>query len=89
MPGKLARQFINDPINTLSRISQEYGDVAYFKLGPKQHVYFINNPDYIEKVLVYDHRNFKKEPRLQAAKALLGEGLVTSEGDFHNRQNMA
>ena len=28
MPGKLARQFINDPINALSRISQEYGDVA-------------------------------------------------------------
>ena len=38
------------------------------------------------KVLIYDHRNFKKGPRLQAAKALLGEGLVTSEGDFHNRQ---
>jgi cytochrome P450 len=49
-------------------------------------VYLINNPDYIEKVLIYDHRNFKKGPRLQAAKALLGEGLVTSEGDFHNRQ---
>ena len=38
------------------------------------------------KVLIYDHRNFKKGKRLQAAKALLGEGLVTSEGDFHNRQ---
>ena len=38
------------------------------------------------KVLMYDHRNFKKGKRLQATKALLGEGLVTSEGDFHNRQ---
>ena len=38
------------------------------------------------KALIYDHRNFKKGKRLQAAKALLGEGLVTSEGDFHNRQ---
>jgi cytochrome P450 len=38
------------------------------------------------KVLIFDHRNFKKGSRLQAAKALLGEGLVTSEGDFHNRQ---
>jgi cytochrome P450 len=37
-------------------------------------------------VLIYDHRNFKKGPRLQAAKAVLGEGLVTSEGDFHNHQ---
>ena len=86
IPGKLIRQFIHDPIKTLSTISQKYGDISYFKLGPKQHVYLINNPDYIEKVLIYDHRNFKKGKRLQAAKALLGEGLVTSEGDLHNRQ---
>ncbi|HEY6756901.1 MAG TPA: cytochrome P450 [Nitrososphaera sp.] len=86
MPGKLIRQFIHDPIKTLSTISQKYGDISYFKLGPKQHVYLINNPDYIERVLIYDHRNFKKGKRLQAAKALLGEGLVTSEGDLHNRQ---
>ena len=86
IPGKFIRQFIHDPIKTLSTISQKYGDISYFKLGPKQHVYLINNPDYIEKVLIYDHRNFKKGKRLQVAKTLLGEGLVTSEGDFHNRQ---
>jgi cytochrome P450 len=86
MPGKLIRQFISDPIKTLSTISQEYGDISHFKLGPKQHVYLINNPDHIEKVLIYDHRNFKKGKRLQVAKSILGEGLVTSEGDFHNRQ---
>ena len=85
MPGKLLRQFIHDPINTLSTIAREYGDISYFKLGP-EHVYLINNPDYIEKVLIYDHRNFKKGKRLQTAKAILGEGLVASEGDFHNRQ---
>src|SRR5919112_4649117 len=86
MPGKLIRQFIHDPIKTLSTISQKYGDISYFKLGLKQHVYLLNNPDYIEKVLIYDHRNFKKGKRLQVAKNILGEGLVTSEGDFHNRQ---
>jgi cytochrome P450 len=86
IPGKLIRQFIHDPIKALSTISQKYGDISCFKLGPKQHVYLINNPDYIEKVLIYDHKNFKKGKRLQVAKTLLGEGLVTSEGDFHNRQ---
>ena len=85
MPGKLLRQFIRDPINTLSNIALEYGDISYFKLG-RELVYLINNPDYIEKVLIYDHRNFKKGKRLQTAKAVLGEGLVTSEGDLHNRQ---
>src|SRR5919199_340143 len=86
IPGKLIRQFVHDPIKALSTISQKYGDISCFKLGPKQHVYLINNPDYIEKVLIYDHKNFKKGKRLQVAKTLLGEGLVTSEGDFHNRQ---
>jgi cytochrome P450 len=85
LPGKLLRQFIRDPINTLSTIAREYGEISYFKLGP-EHVYLINNPDYIEKVLIYDHRNFKKGKRLQTAKIVLGEGLVTSEGDFHNHQ---
>src|ERR687887_1895765 len=86
IPGKLVREFIHDPIRTLTNIAREYGDISHFKLGREQHVYLINNPHYIEKVLIYDHRNFKKGKRLQLAKALLGEGLVTSEGDFHNRQ---
>jgi cytochrome P450 len=84
-PAKLLREFLHDPIKTLQSIAYKYGDISYFKLG-RQHVYLINNPDYIEKVLVYDHRNFKKGKRLQLAKALLGEGLVTSEGDLHSRQ---
>lgn len=86
IPGKLIRQFLHDPIKTLTSIAQKYGDISHFKLGPKQHVYLINNPDYIEKVLIYNHRNFKKGKRLQTAKALLGEGLVTSEGELHSRQ---
>lgn len=84
-PFKLAREFLHDPIKTLQNISHDYGDISYFKLG-RQHVYLLNNPDYIEKVLVYDHCNFTKGKRLQLAKALLGEGLVTSEKDLHDRQ---
>jgi hypothetical protein len=40
MPGKLLRQFIHDPINTLSNIALEYGDISYFKLG-RELVYLI------------------------------------------------
>ena len=84
-PAKLMREFIHEPIRTLQDISYKYGDISHFRLG-HQHVYLVNSPDYIEKVLVYDHRNFTKGKRLQLAKSLLGEGLVTSEGDLHNRQ---
>ena len=85
IPGKMVRSFLKDPIGTLSKIADEYGDLSYFKMG-RLHVYLINNPDYIEKILIYDHSNFSKGPRLQSAKRLLGEGLVTSEGEFHKSQ---
>lgn len=85
MPGKLATEFIRDPINTLTTIARRYGDISCFKLG-REFVYLINDPEYIEKILIHDHGNFKKGKRLQIAKTLLGEGLVTSEGEFHNRQ---
>jgi hypothetical protein len=81
---KTTRGLFISPSPNPCTISSKYADISYFKLG-RQHVYLINNPDYIEKVLVYDHRNFTKGRRLQIAKALLGAGLVTSEGDFHNR----
>jgi cytochrome P450 len=86
IPGKMVRQFTHDPINTLTKIADEYGEISHFKLG-RQHVYLINNPDYIEKILIYDqpHSNFTRN-RVQVAKRMLGEGLITSEGEFHKKQ---
>src|SRR5207247_11064516 len=37
-------------------------------------------------VLVTTRAKFMKGPALQRAKRLLGDGLLTSEGDFHRRQ---
>jgi cytochrome P450 len=84
-PARLLRKFLHDPLQTFTEIATEYGDISYFRLG-RQHAYLLNNPDYIEKVLIYDHNNFKKGKRLQAAKRFLGEGLVTSEGERHDGQ---
>jgi len=55
------------------------------KLGRRRHVYLLNNPDYIEDVLIRNHKNFIKSRGLQVSKRLL-EGLVTSEGEYHDRQ---
>jgi len=85
IPGKIVRSLLKDPISTLSKIANEFGDLSHFKMG-RLHVYLINNPDYIEKILINDQSNFSKGPRLQMAKRLLGEGLVTSEGEFHKSQ---
>lgn len=84
-PTKILRKMLRDPLQTFADITKEYGEISYFRLG-RQHAFLINNPDYIEKVLIYDHKNFKKGKRLQAAKRILGEGLVTSEGEMHDNQ---
>ena len=74
-----------DPIKFLSGLADRYGDLVFFKLGPLP-VFLINNPDFIRDVLVTHNRNFMKGEGLQRAKRLLGEGLLTSEGEFHLRQ---
>ncbi|HKE60140.1 MAG TPA: cytochrome P450 [Pyrinomonadaceae bacterium] len=66
-------------------LAKRYGDISYFKIGP-QETFFLNHPDYIKDVLVTNNQNFHKGRVLQRAKRLLGEGLLTSEGDFHRRQ---
>jgi hypothetical protein len=77
LPTKILRKFIRDPLNTFNNIAKDYGDISHFKLS-RQHVYLVNNPDYVEKILIYDHHNFKKGKRLETSKRLLGEGIVTS-----------
>src|SRR5689334_12011907 len=85
LPNKLLREFIHNPIKTLIDIAYTYGDIAHFKFG-RQHVYLINNPSYIEDILIRNYENFIKSRGLQVSKRLLGEGLVTSEGEYHDRQ---
>jgi len=78
-------QFRRDPISFLMKLARTYGDCVPFTLGP-QPILFLNHPDYFNQVLVVDHRNFVKAPGMERAKGLLGEGLLTSEGDLHHRQ---
>lgn len=67
------------------QMAREYGDVVAFKLG-RQDVVLLNHPDYVKDVLVTRHKQFIKGAPLQRAKRLLGEGLLTSEGDYHLQQ---
>ena len=85
LPLNLFFDFLRDPITVLHNLSKEYGDISHFKFG-KQHIYLINDPDYIKDVLVTYDNNFTKSRGLQLAKRVLGEGLLTSEGELHRRQ---
>src|SRR4030095_1265887 len=78
-------EFRRDPIGFLTTLAQTYGDIVHFKLGP-QDVFLLNHPDYIRDVLVTNSRLFHKSRGLEIARRFLGNGLLTSEDEFHRRQ---
>ena len=61
------------------------GDVTLFKFGG-QPAFFLNHPDLIRDLLITSNAKFIKGRALQRSKKLLGEGLLTSEGETHLRQ---
>jgi cytochrome P450 len=73
-----------DPLKLLERV-KAHGDVAWVRVGPVD-LYLLSHPDDVKDVLVTNHRRFTKGMWLNEVKALLGEGLVTSDGEFHRRQ---
>src|SRR5580698_8810966 len=77
--------FRSDPLGFLSKATHQYGDLVYFKVA-RQNMYVVNHPDYVREILVANQGNFIKSRALQRAKILLGEGLLTSEGQHHLRQ---
>jgi cytochrome P450 len=74
-----------DIIGFFSQVQKTHGDVASFRIG-RRRIFLLSHPDHIRDVLVTRDDNFTKGPALRMAKVTLGEGLLTSEGDFHRRQ---
>lgn len=78
------RKFRKDPTGFLTA-QAALGDVSFFRMGA-QKSYFLNHPDLVRDLFVVNAHKFMKGRALQRAKNLLGEGLLTSEGEFHLRQ---
>jgi cytochrome P450 len=62
-----------------------HGDMVRYGMGPRT-VIFVNHPELVKDVLITNNRKFVKGIVLQRSKRVLGEGLLTSEGEFHLRQ---
>ena len=79
--------FSRDPLGFLDLCAREYGDVVEMRV-PNQLAFVVYHPDQIEELLVAKSRNFIKAEslRLRPFRLLLGNGLLTSEGDFWRRQ---
>jgi len=78
-------EFRKDPAGFLQKMARQFGDVVYLPLG-RQHIYYVGHPDAIRDILVTHQNKFKKSRMLERARVLLGDGLLTSEGQHHRRQ---
>ena len=80
------REFNHDTLSFIERC-RDYGDVVRMRFL-YIHAYFLYNPDDIEALLTTNAKSFRKAGSLRSPffARLVGNGLVTSEGDFWRRQ---
>ena len=77
----------DETLARLNRYFAEFGDIyRVFAPGRGVYNYVINHPDDIKRVLLSNHRNYTKGEGMDRVKILLGNGIMTSEGDFWRRQ---
>jgi cytochrome P450 len=79
------QDYLRNPPAFLEKAARDCGDIARFRLV-HHNAYLLNHPDWIKDVLVTNQANFTKSRMLERARVLLGDGLLTSEDDFHCRQ---
>ncbi|HEY7480785.1 MAG TPA: cytochrome P450 [Gemmatimonadales bacterium] len=77
--------FYRDTNGFLLRLARAGGDVAAFRLG-REPAFLLSHPDHVQQVLVDDAEAFRKGRLMQRARRLLGDGLLTSEGELHRCQ---
>lgn len=91
VPGKLLTgvmpEFTRDSLAFVLKVARQYGDVARARFLYVD-ASFVNHPDLIEQVLVAENRNYIKPRSFRTPffARIVGQGLLTSEGDFWRRQ---
>lgn len=83
-PEELLAEYSRDRLGVLTRCAREYGEVVFLQVEDTA-VCLLSNPEAIEEVLK-DRLLFVKAADLRMMKGILGNGLVTSEGSFWQRQ---
>jgi len=80
------RPFQEDSLQVLWSAFRAKGDLARVRVGPID-VVVASHPDHLQHMLVSNQSNWAKETRgYQLLRKLLGQGLLTSDGELWRRQ---
>jgi cytochrome P450 len=76
--------FRRDALGYLAAAAREHGDVVHFRLGPRR-LFLLTHPEQVKDVLVTHHGRFTGLA-FEAGKRIIGEGLLSAQGEAHRRQ---
>lgn len=80
----------SDPLNIMLDWFKQYGDVVHLQFSETAHSYLFTHPDHFHTVLVEKatqfHKSFSYKDEKRGLARILGNGLVTSDGDYWRRQ---
>jgi cytochrome P450 len=77
--------FRRSPLTYLQQLASTYGDVVQFRLGWR-HAFLLNHPDLVQEFLVVHASKQVRGPVMQRGRAVMGDGLLTSEDPLHATQ---
>ena len=79
-------QLIKNPFSYLKQARETHGDIYNLNLGISK-MLIVNHPRHLQHILVDNAQNYRKGGAMwDAIRAMLGNGLVVSEGSFWMRQ---
>lgn len=77
--------FVRNPLGTLLAIQRQQQRVVHLRIAGR-HQYLVLKPEDTKHILQENHRNYGRSLAFQILKIFLGNGLLTSDGEFWHRQ---
>src|SRR5437773_5875012 len=75
-----------DPLHFFLRDFRQFGEVVRYRFGPMV-AHLVSSTEGVNHILAENNKNYGKQTRgYEALRYILGNGLLTSEGDFWKRQ---
>jgi cytochrome P450 len=83
--ARLLAGMMGDPLAGYVRLTARYGDAVRVPFAPRRWWFVLSRPEHAEHVLAGNQDNYVKAFTYRPLRALVGDGLLTSEGDTWRR----
>lgn len=79
--GAVLASLVRNPLQAYVGLAANYGDTVRIPIGPRSSWFLLSRPEHAEHVLASNQDNYVKAFTYRPLRALIGDGLLTTEGD--------